>query len=89
MKKFGFQKIIKRDWRRYLRRTNIAYLILLLLFFVVFATYEKVNNFLFTENKIDIFREDLEEVAFYFWNFDRNLSHMILNMDDVVQSFME
>ncbi len=61
---------------------------LLLFCFSLFAVYEKVSNFMFTDNKVDIFKEDLEEIAFYFWNFDRDLSHIILKLDDVVQGYL-
>ncbi len=30
----------------------------------------------------------MEEIAFYFWNFDRELSHTLLDADRVVQSYL-
>lgn len=87
MKRFGFKKLENRNRKRYLRRINLAYIFLLFFCFSLFAFYEKVTNFLFTESKIDIFMEDLEEISFYFWNFDKDLSHILLTMDDVVQSY--
>ena len=35
-----------------------------------------------------ISKEDLQEIAFYFWNIDENVSKMILNIDDIVKSYM-
>lgn len=37
---------------------------------------------------MDIFKEDLQEVAFYFWTIDEDVSKMLLNVDDIVKSYM-
>ena len=42
---------------------------------------------LFTKDKIDIFKEDLWQIAFYFWTFDQDLSHFLVTLDDIVQRY--
>lgn len=88
MKKFWPEKIIIKNRKYYQKKVNIAFLVLIVLSFSVFAFYQKLTGLLFSENKIDVFTQDLESIAFYFRNFDQDLSKMILKMDDVVQGFI-
>lgn len=39
------------------------------------------------KNKIDVFREDLGQIAFYSRTFDKNLSHFLLTLDDIIKSY--
>jgi len=47
-----------------------------------------VTNIIFSKNKVDIFKEDLQQIAFYFWSFDENVSKMLLNIDNITQSYL-
>ncbi len=47
MKQFGFEKVIKKDWKRYVKKVNLAYVFLLFLCFLLFAIYANVSNLLF------------------------------------------
>ncbi|NOZ44962.1 MAG: hypothetical protein GXP45_07650 [bacterium] len=85
----GFRKKEQRNLRWYLRKINLVYIFLLLFFFSLFAFYENMSNLLFADDKIDIFSQNLEELSFYFWNFDKGLSEIILKMDDIVQSYKQ
>jgi hypothetical protein len=89
MKSFGFKKVEIKNRKWYAKNINIAYIFLLFLCFLLFAIYGNLSNFLFSDSKIDLFKEDLEEVAFYFWNFDRELSRTILNVDGMLQAYMQ
>ena len=42
---------------------------------------------LFAKDKIDIFKEDLGQIAFYFWTFDKDLSNFLVKVDDLVQRY--
>ncbi len=59
------------------------------IFFIFFAFFAKVNDLVFTKNKIDIFKEDLSKIAFYFWTFDKDLSHFLITLDDIIQRYIE
>jgi len=41
------------------------------------------------KNKVDVFKEDLGEIAFYSWIFDKNLSNFLLTLDDIVQGYIQ
>lgn len=43
----------------------------------------------FSKDKIDVFKEDLNQISFYFWNFDKEVSQFFLELDDVVQSYVK
>ena len=42
---------------------------------------------MFSKNKIDVFKEDLGQIAFYTWAFDKDLSKFLITIDDIVQSY--
>ena len=86
--KFGITKKVDKNWRYYLKYTNIVFLIIAVVCFCVFAFYSNVTNILFSKNKFDVFSQDLQKVAFYFWNIDEEVSKMILNIDDISKSYM-
>jgi len=88
MKSFWFKKVEIRNLWWYLKKINITYIFLLLLCFLLFSIYGNLSNLLFSDSKIDLFKEDLDEIAFYFWNFDRDLSRTILHADKIFQSYL-
>ena len=79
---------MEKNWKYYLKYTNIVFLILVVICFCFFAFYSNITNILFNKNKLDIFKEDLQKIAFYFWTIDEDVSKEILNIDDIVKSYM-
>jgi hypothetical protein len=65
---------------------NGMFVILIIACFIFFAFFAKVSDMLF-KNKIDVFREDLGQIAFYVWTFDKELSHFLITLDDIIQSY--
>ena len=86
--KFDITKPIDKDFKYYMRYANIIFVFLVVVCFAVFAFYSNITNILFNKNKMDIFKEDLQEVAFYFWTIDEDVSKMLLNIDDIAKSYM-
>ena len=86
--KFDITKPIDKDFKYYMRYANIIFVFLVVVCFAVFAFYSNITNILFNKNKMDIFKEDLQEVAFYFWTIDEDVSKMLLNVDDIVKGYM-
>lgn len=70
-----------------MKYTNIVFIIMTVVCFCVFAFYSNVTNILFSKNKLDIFKENLQDIAFYFRTIDEDVSKMILNVDDIVKSY--
>jgi len=64
---------------------NITFAILIILCFAFFSFYSRVTNIIFAKDKIDVFKEDLDQIAFYFWSFDKDLSKFLVTLDDIVQ----
>lgn len=86
--KFWIEKTEDKNFKYYLKKTNIIFLILIVICFAIFSFYSNITRIFFNKNKIDIFKEDLQEIAFYFWNIDEDVSKMILNVDDIAKSYM-
>jgi len=84
---FAIHKPQIKNRRFYIKQINITLLVLLILCFSFFSFYQKLTNIIFSPNKIDIFTQDLEDVAFYFRTFDQNLSQAILKIDDIIKSY--
>lgn len=89
MKQFGISQEKKKTRRYYLRYMNGMFVILIVLCFIFFVFFAKINDMLFSKNKIDVFKEDLWQIAFYTWTFDKELSHFLVTLDDVVQWYMK
>lgn len=84
MNHFGISKQKKPDFRnRFFKHINIGFLIIMFLFFSVFSFYSKITEILFEKEKIDVFREDLTEIWFYFRAFDKDLSKFIITLDKI------
>lgn len=88
MKQFGISKEDKKTRRYYLRYMNGMFVILIVLCFIFFVFFAKVSDMVF-KNKIDVFREDLGQIAFYTRTFDQDLSNFLLTLDDVIQGYVK
>lgn len=56
--------------------------------FVFFAFYSKITNLIFDKDKVDIFKEDMEQIAFYFKPFDDKLSDFLLQLDSLSKDYI-
>lgn len=65
---------------------NGTFIILIVICFIFFAFVAKISGILF-KNKIDVFREDLGQIAFYSQTFDKDLSHFLLTLDDIIKGY--
>lgn len=59
MKQFGISKENKKTRRYYLKYINGTFVILIVFCFIFFVFFAKINDMLFSKNKIDVFKEDL------------------------------
>jgi len=85
---FWITKKIEKDRKYYIKYSNIIFILLMILSFSVFAFYSNVTNIIFSKDKVDIFKEDLQQIAFYFRRVDENISKMLLNIDDISKSYL-
>lgn len=84
MKDFGIKQTKKKTWKDNLKYINGTFAILIILCFIFFTLFANISNMVF-KNKIDVFKEDLGQIAFYSRTFDKNLSHFLLTLDDIIQ----
>jgi hypothetical protein len=88
MFEFGIKKLPEQSPWRKLNFLTIVYTFFLLICFSLFSFYSNVTNLVFSKDKIDVFKEDLNQIAFYFWNFDKEVSRMIIKIDELVDEYV-
>ncbi|MEI8009137.1 MAG: hypothetical protein WCI00_07370 [bacterium] len=86
MKDFSITQATKKNWKKYIKHINGTFMILIMICFIFFTLFANITNMLF-KNKIDLFKEDLGKIAFYSWTFDKNLSHFLITLDDIVKGY--
>lgn len=89
MKDFGITQASKKKWKSNLKYINGAFVILIGICFIFFAFFAKISGILFTKDKIDVFREDLGQIAFYFWPIDKDLAHFLITLDSIIQGYKQ
>lgn len=89
MKKFGISQEKKKSRKYYLNYLNGTFLILIMLCFIIFTFFAKISNMMFSKNKIDVFKEDLGQIAFYMRTIDKELSKFLITLDEIVQSYQK
>lgn len=86
MKYFWITKTTKKTWKSYLKYMNGGFIALIVICFIFLTFFAKISDLVF-KNKIDVFKEDLGQIAFYTWTFDKDLSHFLITLDDIIQSY--
>lgn len=69
-------------------KMSIPFAILLLLCFIFFSFSSNISQIVGGKNKIDVFQENLNQVAFSFRPIDKNVSKFLLTIDDLITSYM-
>lgn len=89
MKKIWLQKIDKPTSQTISWRVlQILAIALMILSFSFFSLYHSITNWLFSPNKIDIFN-DLDQISFYFWMIDPELSKQVQTFDSVIKAYLD
>jgi hypothetical protein len=50
--------------------------------------YHNIHLFLFEKNKIDVFKEDLGRIAFYFLPINQELSKFLTTFDGLIKEYL-
>lgn len=88
MKRFGITQEKKKTRRYYLSQINVIFLVLIVLAFSVFVFYSRVTSLLFTKDKINVFKEDLSKIAFYFTPIDKEFAKFLVTLDEIIQGYV-
>ncbi len=75
--------------RRPIKAVGIVFFILLGTAFSLILFYHKISLFLFEKDKIDVFKEDLQQIAIYFLPIDKNVSHFLVTLDHIIQGYLK
>lgn len=86
MKDFGITQTTKKTRKSNIRYINRTFTIVIMFCFVFFTLFANLSNMLF-KNKVDVFTQDLGQIAFYSWTFNKELSHFLIVLDKIVQSY--
>jgi len=89
MKYFDISFTPKKDFKRYRRFIHIPFLVILIGAFLIFSVYSTIAGLLFSDNKGDIFSQDLQELSIYFRPIDTDFSSFLLTLDSVVQDYID
>ncbi len=66
---------------------NGAFVVIIILCFMCFVFFAKIHDLMFSKDKIDVFKEDLGQIAFYMRTIDKELSNFLIELDNIVQSY--
>ncbi len=72
-----------------LQAVGIVFIFLLAISFSILLFYHKISLFLFEKNKIDVFKEDLQQIAVYFLPIDRGVSSFLVSLDEIIQKYFK
>ncbi len=88
MTQFGITKNKSTSSRSRRAKISIPFAIVLLLCFIFFSFSATVSQMLFGKNKVDVFQENLNQMAFSFRPIDKGVSKFLLTIDDLMKSYM-
>lgn len=82
-------KPIVHDRKYYTKFIQASFVIALTLCFIAFSLYQNVTDIVFGKNKVDVFTQDLPQIALYFHTIDPNFSNFLIELDDIVQAYVQ
>lgn len=86
MKDFSIKQKKTKTRKDHLKYMNVAFLTIITICFMIFAFIANISDMVF-KNKIDVFKEDLGKIAFYSWTFNKELSHFLLTLEDIIKGY--
>ena len=87
-KKIEISKPVAHDWKYYAMFIRAPFVIAVVVCFVVFSLYQNITDIIFGKNKVDVFTQDLPQIALYFYTIDPQFSQFLIKLDDVVQAYV-
>jgi len=87
MKSFWIHKRNQNN-RKPLHAVSIVFFILLGISFSLILFYHKISLFLFEKDKIDVFKEDLQQIAIYFLPIDKQVSRFLVTLDSIIKWYL-
>lgn len=86
--KFGITQEHKKNWKHYINFSNIFYVVLLVICFFIFTFYSNISSLLFWKKKIDIFKENMENLAVYLRGVDEWIAKSLLTTDKIIKGYL-
>lgn len=71
---------------------NIIHLVFIFCVGIIFSLsvlYGRINVFLSSDNKVDLFKENLQQIAVYFLPIDKQFSKFLVDLDVLIKSYIK
>jgi hypothetical protein len=88
-KKLEITKPTIYDRKYYSKFVQAPFVIALTLCFVIFSLYQSLTDIVFGKNKVDVFTQDLPQIALYFYTIDPQFSNFLIELDNIVQAYIK
>lgn len=87
MKSFAIQEKAQKKKSYQVKSISVWFAVFLVVVFAVVAFFAKVNTWISYKSKIDLFNQNLQEIAFYFWAVDKDVAQMLVTIDELSASY--
>lgn len=88
-KKLEITKPIVRDRKYYSSFIQASFVFAITICFIVFSLYQSITDIVFGKNKVDVFTQDLPQIALYFRVIDPQFSDFLIELNDIVQAYVQ
>ncbi len=88
-KKLEISKPVIHDRKYYSKFIQASFVFAITFCFIVFSLYQSLTDIIFGKNKIDVFTQDLPQIALYFYTIDPQFSNFLIELDDIVQAYVK
>lgn len=68
---------------------SLAFIFCVGIIFSLSILFDRTSTFLSSHNKIDLFKENLQQVAVYFLPIDKQFSKFLVDLDVLIQSYIK
>jgi SNF2 family DNA or RNA helicase len=86
-KEFGLKNTKKNGFPQ----LNIVHLVFIFCVGIIFSLsilYGRIHLFLSSDNKVDLFKENLQQIAVYFLPVDKQFSKFLVDLDVLIKSYI-
>jgi len=86
-KEFGLKKS-KNPALKQINILNIAFVFCVGIIFSLSVLYGRLNMFVSSDNKVDLFKENLQQIAVYFLPIDKQFSKFLVDVDNLIKAYI-
>ena len=87
-KEFGL-KNTKKSWFPKLNIVHWVFIFCATIIFSLSVLFGRINTLLSSDNKVDLFKENLQQIAVYFLPIDKQFSKFLVDLDVLIKSYID